>query len=112
MVDSYVLMYILFVHWVADFVMQTDEMAKGKSSSNKWLLAHTGTYTLVMGILTLNPMYALINGIVHTIVDYFTSRASSKLWAKGEVHNFFIVVGLDQLIHTITLIAIYRMLWH
>jgi len=112
MIDSYVIIYIIFVHWVADFVMQTDKMAKGKSSSNKWLLVHTGTYTLVMAVLTLNPVYALVNGVIHTIVDYFTSRWSSRLWAKGNVRNFFIVIGLDQLIHVVTLIVTYKLLWH
>ena len=112
MVDSYVIMYIMVVHWVANFVMQTDEMATGKSSSNKWLLAHTSTYTIVMGVLTLNPAYALVNGVLHTLVDYVTSRWSSKLWAKGDVHNFFVVIGLDQLIHAVTLIVTYKLLWH
>ena len=111
-VDSYAIMYIMLVHWVADFVMQTAEMVKGKSSSNRWLLAHTSTYTIVMAVLTLNPIYALVNGVLHTVVDYITSRWSSKLWVKGDVHNFFVVIGLDQLIHVVTLIATYKLLWH
>jgi len=109
-IDSYILVYVLVIHWVADFIMQTDDMAKGKSSSNKWLLAHTGTYTLVMLAATLSPMYAVVNGIVHTIVDYITSRISSKLWAKGETHWFFVVIGFDQLVHVVTLIATYGLL--
>jgi len=112
MIDSYTIVYIMIVHWIADFVMQTDEMAKGKSSSNKWLLIHTTTYTVVMSVLTLNPIYAVVNGALHTVVDYATSRWSSRLWAKGDVHNFFVVIGLDQLIHVVTLIATYNLLWH
>ena len=107
-----ILIYILIIHWVADFVMQSDKMAKGKSSSNRWLLAHTGTYTLVVAALTLQPLYAIVNGVIHTIVDYGTSRLTSKLWEKGDIHNFFVVIGLDQLIHMITLVLTYEVLWH
>lgn len=112
MIPIYMIIYIALAHWIADFVMQTARMAKGKSSSNKWLLAHTGTYTLVMMAMTLQPMYAIVNGVIHTIVDYGTSRWTSKLWAKGDVHNFFVVIGLDQLIHITTLVITYGLLWH
>jgi len=36
---------ILFIHWIADFVFQTDEMAKGKSKNWKDLIAHTFIYS-------------------------------------------------------------------
>lgn len=88
-------------------------MAKGKSSSNKILSEHITVYTLVMlipGILLLGPigaLWAIFNGLVHFLVDYFTSRLTSKLWAEGKVHDFFVVIGLDQLIHTLTLLISY-----
>jgi hypothetical protein len=37
--------------------------------------------------------------------DYFTSRATSKLWAEQNWHRFFLMIGFDQLIHQATLAA-------
>ena len=37
------------------------------------------------------------------ISERTSSRISSKLFAKGEWHNFFVVIGFDQLIHQIVL---------
>jgi len=36
---------ILIIHWFADFVLQTDEQAKGKSKNFNDLLSHTFTYS-------------------------------------------------------------------
>lgn len=97
------ILLVLLVHWIADFVVQTDNMAINKSSSNKWLLLHVGAYTAVMCVF--GPIYAIVNGASHLIIDWFTSRATSALWKKGDRHSFFVVIGLDQLLHTVILIA-------
>lgn len=92
---------IMLAHFVGDFIAQTDWQAKNKSKNNKALLSHTGIYTLFL--LPFGIKYALLNGAIHTIVDYFSSRESSRRYANGEVHNFFVVVGLDQYLHFLTL---------
>ncbi len=55
-------------------------------------------------------VWAVINGILHFITDAITSRITSKLWQKNDMHNFFVVVGFDQLVHYaclfITMIAL------
>lgn len=101
-----VIMSIIAIHWIADFVLQSDWMAKNKSSNNKALLSHVGVYTialLVFGIVFLPIEYAytwaLVNGALHHGVDYVTSRINTYLWSKGRVHDFFVMVGFDQLIH-------------
>jgi len=38
---------ILIIHWIADFWLQSDSMAKGKSKNWKDLLHHTFIYSLV-----------------------------------------------------------------
>jgi hypothetical protein len=34
-----------------------------------------------------------------------TSRITSRLWQEEREHDFFVVVGFDQLIHQVTLAA-------
>lgn len=88
---------ILIVHWIADFVLQTDKQARGKSKNWSDLLNHTFTYSLVFGIVMLfllsitkpnigiylPSIFFSITLICHTITDYFTSRLNSKLWYQA-----------------------------
>lgn len=97
---------ILFNHWVADFICQTDEMAQNKSKSNKWLTIHVLAYSAVIFfffVFITEPwlalVYALGNGILHWCTDYVTSRFNAKMWAEKKVHWFFVGVGFDQFIH-------------
>ena len=108
---------ILLYHWIADFVCQTDEMAKNKSKSNKALGKHILAYTTVLflGTLTILPfsraaLFSFFNGIIHFGVDYITSRITSKLYQKGRTHAFFVIIGLDQLVHTVILLESYKVI--
>ena len=112
---------ILLIHWFADFVLQTDKQAKNKSKSNKHLTSHVLTYSAVWSIVCVwyaitydNPIMGIlfpgITFILHWTTDYFTSRLNTKLWNKGEVHNFFISVGFDQVLHYVQLFGTYYLL--
>ena len=80
---------IILIHWFADFVLQTDKQAKGKSKNNRDLISHTSFYSLiwlVIGsiycyILNLSPIlviyFYLITFVAHTITDYFTSSRTT-----------------------------------
>lgn len=101
------ILIILFLHWLGDFVLQTDTQAKNKSKSNYYLLMHCMTYSIVLFFIAL--FYSLnddffwvfwfINTVLHFCTDYVTSRINSYLWNVGRVHDFFVSVGFDQLIH-------------
>ena len=93
---------VLFTHFVADFICQTDNMAKNKSKSLKWLSFHIAVYTLIFCYLGIE--FALINGVCHFLIDFITSKISSYYYAKGRIHDFFVVIGFDQLLHTSILI--------
>ena len=114
-----VYLYIIFLHWIADFVCQTDKMARGKSKNWKDLLSHTLVYSLIMSfgmLFVLNfsliniLLFGLTTFMLHTITDYFTSRLNSKLWADNKVHNFFVSVGFDQVLHYTQLFLTYSVL--
>lgn len=107
---------IITIHWIADFVLQTDKQAKGKSKNWNDLLNHTLTYSLIFWcfiiIISKYNIYLafyfwLITLVLHTITDYFTSKLNAKLWAEGKVHNFFVSVGFDQVLHYIQLFLTY-----
>jgi hypothetical protein len=102
---------LLVTHWVADFVLQTHWQSINKSKNNIALGKHVATYTGVLAVasaalfgVTL-PWAAFVvgNGMLHFATDYGTSRWTSRLHAKQDWHNFFVVIGLDQLIHQTTL---------
>lgn len=124
MINLKVVLAIILIHWLADFVFQTDKMARGKSKNWNDLLSHTGTYSFIWFcfvpfyvLLNLDTyvewtgtLFVLITFIAHTITDYFTSRLNSKLWAKGDVHNFFVSIGFDQVLHYTQLLLTYYIL--
>ena len=117
---------IVFAHWVSDFVLQSGWMATNKSKNWQALLAHVATYTASMTVLmfvmaillsdtvikfnmingiilamtpTAYMAWILLNGVLHLITDAVTSRITYKLWGRSKMHEFFVVVGFDQMIH-------------
>ena len=112
----YGMLWLLTVHFIADFVLQSDWMAQNKSKSNEALGLHVLAYTAALSvgsfplvfILGLRPgpifvSWVFLNGAAHFATDYVTSRINARLWAAKQVHNFFVGVGADQLIHALTL---------
>ena len=97
---------LLFAHWLADFVYQSDWMAKNKSKRIDALLLHVWVYMSIIALFAL-PILGLVNGIIfilvngaaHFCIDFVTSRISSKFFADQDYHNGFVIVGLDQWIH-------------
>ncbi len=116
-------------HWFCDFVLQTDEQAKGKSTSITALMDHTIMYSYVMfGILLSYMGYTYGTGdpeilrdcvafggitlVAHSVTDYFTSKLNKYLWEKKDVHNFFVSIGFDQILHYAQLFITYKLLFN
>lgn len=117
---------LLFCHWIGDFVLQSDRVAKGKSKNNMFLLTHATYYVLpfviflllyqVLPYLEYNENYIrwsltkfiMITVVLHFIQDYVTSRINSYLlYSKGQIHNFYVSLGFDQFLHFCQLILTY-----
>lgn len=107
--DIYPVVLILWLHFLGDFVFQSDEVAKQKSSDNGVLLQHVILYALPL--LIIGWLFALINAAIHYGVDFITSRMTSWLWQNELRHWFFIVIGLDQAIHLTCLYLTYYWLY-
>lgn len=99
------LLILIWAHFIADFLLQTDKMALNKSSNNFWLGVHVIIYS--MPFMLISWKYAVVNGLLHFITDFCTSRATSYLYKKNQRHWFFVVIGLDQAIHMTCLVLTY-----
>ena len=95
----FVLIFVLFAHFVADFLSQTRWMAENKSKSIFALTTHVGVYSLVMLLLVLPLVlvnvpvlsicsFVVINMVMHWATDYVTSKTSSFFWEKEDRYKF------------------------
>ena len=101
---------LLIGHWIGDYVLQTNVIAKEKSRNIKWLLIHVAIYMTVISACTfiLLPQnkwlaFIIVNGILHFMTDLVTSKLTLKFQSNQRI--FFIIIGFDQMIHAITLIG-------
>ena len=129
---------LITIHYIADFMFQTENQALGKSKNIIYLLKHTLTYTAVFFIAfslwctfqnhighiapsdigwTLKIfLFFPIIFVTHTIIDYFTSKIVSRKFEKKEFYTglpnlgAFSIIGLDQLLHYTTLFLTYYIL--
>lgn len=125
---------IIVIHYIADFVFQDERWAVGKSKSIDLLLRHTWVYSVIWiipidilisikfpfkssGWMIMTTMFfVLITFVFHTITDYFTSKITSRLYAKGKFGSsipnlgFFSMIGFDQVLHYAQLFLTYCIL--
>lgn len=104
-------LFILAVHYVADWLAQTSWMARNKSHSNLALNVHVAVYTLILAVgcawwfesAAGGVVFAAVNGVLHWFVDAITSKVTA--WAHERKHHrtFFNVIGFDQLLHQLSL---------
>ena len=110
---STIFVIILITHWIADFVLQSDEIAKSKSSSFKSLTEHGYEYMACWLLPSLYIFYEVhfakilaflaITFLSHVFVDYFTSKLNTRLYKNNERHWFFVSIGFDQVLHYLQL---------
>jgi hypothetical protein len=99
----YTIITLLILHWIFDFKFQSPMMSLNKSKSFWWLSIHCTVYSL-LAFMLFKPIQEtliiyLILFVSHFIIDGISSRITSWLWKKNEVHYFFCVIGFDQILH-------------
>ena len=103
-----IILLLVWTHFFGVFIIQSDKMAQNKSKSCYWLLLHVIAYSIPF--VFFGWLFAAINWVANFITDYVSSRITSKLWEKKEVHWFFVFIGFNQALHITTLILTYKYL--
>lgn len=100
------LIILIWIHFIADFLLQSDKIALNKSSSNIALTKHVALYSICF--LPFGYKFVIITWMAHWLTDYISSRVCKNLYGKGERHWFFVVIGLDQALHLTALFLTYK----
>lgn len=109
-----VLVIMTFKHFVADFVLQTNWIARGKERVQGWatpLAAHVaihGVMTLMIALAFMPALWwlALVDMAVHAVIDRGKSVAGQiGKWPLTDA-RFWWLIGFDQFLHQLTNIAL------
>ena len=96
---------LIWIHWFADFILQSDVVAKGKSDSYR-LLAWHGVVYMFPFVIAFGWPFAVVSGILHICVDSITSLLTAYIYPRSR-HWFFVMIGLDQAIHITLLLIVF-----
>jgi len=93
---------LLLLHYLSDFLLQSRIVAENKSINKSFLIVHCSIIFLALSIFTLNPLFGIINAVIHGFIDkniwsYYRKNAKSKRYWKD--NSFYSTLGLDQLLH-------------
>lgn len=77
-----------------------------------------GVYSLIWLIVILGYtsnfetafLFSLITFIAHFSTDWLTSRIGKPFWKNNDLHNGFVVVGFDQVLHYLQLYFTFKLL--
>jgi hypothetical protein len=101
-------------HYAADFLFQTNWMARGKERSSGWfaplavhVLCHA-SLTLVIALVVAPHLWwlALVDLILHATIDRGKTLIAHRGGWNTERAEFWWLMGFDQLLHQITNIAL------
>jgi hypothetical protein len=108
--------WLLFCHFVGDFVFQSRYMAENKSTSFKVLAYHVAVYMIFVSFgacfagWTWSLLgFILVNFGLHYLTDAVTSRITAYFWSVKNSKAFFTTIGFDQFIHAASLLVTARL---
>ena len=101
-------------HVLADFVLQSNWMARGKEAQTEWsapLLAHVSChagFTLLI-VLAVEPCLwwlAIVDLVVHAALDRCKALVALRVGWRMNQPQFWWLLGIDQGLHQLTSIGI------
>lgn len=110
------IIYVLFAHFLGDYLFQDDVIATHKGKSIGWLILHALLYMFVLGLMMwmgamffdwtwkMAILFTLINTCTHFIIELLLCRINLQNWEDKKYHAFFIGFGFDQFLHISILI--------
>lgn len=107
-------MFLLQIkHFVADFMLQTDRMVMEKGTYGARygiyhsLIQAVGTFIALAWIHPMIGVFtALFDFVVHYNIDWAKMNINKKYGYTPQDHQFWFWLGLDQLAHQLTYVAI------
>ena len=101
-----IFLLIIWLHFISDFLLQSDIVATRKSDSIWILLYHSFVYSLLF--IFIGFQYAIVNGLMHFLVDLYTSQITKYYHIMNNRRMFFVTIGADQAMHMSLLILTYE----
>lgn len=107
---------IIIGHFVGDYLLQSKWMFSKKDAVNGALLAHVFVYSLsvfafLQSFLLFSGetydntlLFIAINAFVHLLIDGVCSKVTKIYLKRFDYGAFFVILGLDQTLHVLTLI--------
>ena len=102
-----IILKIIWLHFISDFLLQSDWMAVNKSNNSFALGIHGFIYGIPF--LIIDPIYSILNMLLHFLIDGISSQLTTHFYKNEQRHWFFVTIGADQAIHFTILILTYKL---
>ena len=106
-------------HFVIDYCLQTSYMIQHKGTYGAWGgIWHSLQHGIGSGViyLTVGILPAILALIIDYIVHYHIDYVKSNLWKlynfEKTDRGFWVIHGIDQLLHYLTYVVIYVLISH
>ena len=111
------LVFMLFTHWIADFVIQGDEIVEG-TAGVQYIVEHCTKYAVVfpagawlVWFALMNTSFeswfwfSLINAVTHALIDCLAIPVASGYFRIGNRKWGSMSLALDQFLHSTVIVT-------
>lgn len=111
------IVFMLFTHWIADFVIQGDDIVRGTAGVS-YIIEHCVKYAVVfpagawlIWLTLINASFeawvwfSVINAATHALIDVFAIPVASYFFRVRNVKNGSISLALDQFLHSTVIVS-------
>ena len=116
-----ILTLLFLKHFIIDFPLQNKYQWSNKGTNGHMGgILHAGLHgigTLLCLVFFVDPSFAVIiaslDSVLHYHIDWAKMNINKKMsWAPTTHEQFWWLLGLDQLLHSLTYIAIVGIIWY